>query len=299
VVHGRDGQRLGKVADLDPTIRLATTEIEFAELRPYYDVIFIGSPPFLHLRHLQFAAELGSPVICEKPLIAQRDELPALLKLIDRARLPMAVAHHVRHQPAVRDVVELLRTNRFGRPLAVDLQWCFMMNHQAPNAYWKLDPRLGGSSAMFDCGIHAIDLSVIFFGPPQRVSGTAFHVRSSDTGDCVATLLDYGEFPVQITASQSGDPNGNDLRMTFGNSFLQIEKLFSEKSARKLEIIGGAETRTIRYEPIDLYRLEVEDFCRSLEGSAGVATVPEDELMSTKVLFAIEDAVQSGKVTEL
>lgn len=168
VMHGRDPDRLRAVAAVDPTIRLAASEAQFAELRPYYDVVFIGSPPFLHLPHLELAFRLGTPVICEKPLTARRADYPRLAGLLGAGGLPFALAHQVRHQQAVAELSRLISCGDLGAPVAADLHWCFLMNHAASNARWKLDPTLGGSNAMFDCGVHAIDLALLLFGMPTR-----------------------------------------------------------------------------------------------------------------------------------
>jgi len=299
VVHGRDSDRLQNVVDLDPSIQLTTSEREFASLHNEYDVVFIGSPPFLHLEHLALVAKLALPVICEKPLIVRREELPRLLDFIEEGRSPLMVAHHIRHQPAVTDIVALLRSGQLGSPVGAALQWCFMMNHDAPNAHWKLDPLLGGSSAMFDCGVHAVDLAVLLFGAPVRVGAVAHRIRSEHVYDSVTVTLDYPMFAVSILASQSSIASCNDLRINFSSSVLRAKDILSENSVRSVEVVGGFAARKMIYDSTDLYRIEVENFCRSLEGSADMGTSVVDALMTTRILFAVEDAVRMRRVVDL
>jgi predicted dehydrogenase len=298
VVHGRS-DRLRQVAELDPAIRLASSEQEFADWRAHYDIIFIGSPPFLHLEHLRLAARLGMPVICEKPLVARRDQLEPALELVESSNLPFMVAHQLRHQPAVAYVAELLAARRLGAPVAASLQWCFMMDLQAPNARWKLDPAEGGSSAMFDCGIHAVDLAVLLFGAPDRVGAAGHHVRSPATHDTVVAWLDYTGFPVTIVASQSGSPRDNDLRITFPGSALRAPGLFGEQAVGAVELADGSGARQETFEPVDLYRAEVENFCRSLEGQPAPGTTAADAALASRILFAAEDALRTGRLVEL
>lgn len=300
VVHGRNGDRLKHVADLDATIRLTSSEREFAELRGAYDVIYIASPPFLHRSHLTLAKELGKPVICEKPLVACREDLAAVLELIDTHAMPFMVAHHVRHQRAVTDIVELLQSGRLGVPVAADLQWCFTMDHQATNARWKLDPALGGSNAMFDCGVHAIDLAVLFFGAPNRVGAVAHRVRSKDVLDSVRAVLDYAGFSVTVLASQSASRQGNDLRITFERAALRAAGLLGEQGLNAIDIVGDSGAERLNYERVNLYRAEVEDFCRSLEdGLTAIGTSAADAALTSRILFGIEDSLHSGLMTDL
>jgi predicted dehydrogenase len=299
VVHGRNHDQLRSTVGADTGIRLATSEQEFAELRQYYDVIFIASPPFLHPSHIELAIQLGMPVICEKPLVAQRDGFEPILTKITESGIPFMLAHQVRHQPAITDIAEIVKGGRFGVPVTASLQWCFMMNHAAPSARWKLDPRLGGSNAMFDCGVHAIDMAVHLFGRPVRVAATGHHLRSAGTWDSVVAVLQYSKFSVTVVASQSASPAGNDLEITFPQCVLQANGILSEKAVESVEVTGSFGIEKFTYMPTDLYRAEVEDFCRSLGGGTISGTTVADAAVSLRILFAMEDAIQTGKSTDI
>jgi predicted dehydrogenase len=299
VVHGRNpgqlNQTIGPVTDIRP----AASEREFAELQRYYDVIYIASPPFLHLSHIALALQLGMPVICEKPLVAHRDLVGPILKLITESGVPFMLAHQIRHQQAITDIAEIIKSSRLGIPVAVNLQWCFMMNHEAPSAQWKLDPRLGGSNAMFDCGVHAIDIAVYLFGRPVHVAAAGHHLRSSDTLDSVVAVLRYEKFSVTITASQSGSPAANDLKITFPQCVLQANEILGEKASESIEIVGNFGSEKLTYEPTNLYRAEVEDFCQSLGSRVIPGATVADAAACSDILFAIEDAIETGNSTKI
>lgn len=299
VVHGRNPNQLRHTVGTDTGIQLATSEHEFVKLREHYDVIFIGSPPFLHPAHIELAVQLGMPTICEKPLVARRESLEPLLVKITESGIPFMLAHHVRHQPAVADIAEIIASGRFGEPVTASLQWCFMMNHDAPSARWKLDPRLGGSNAMFDCGVHAIDIAILLFGRPARVTAIGQHRRSADTLDAVVAILDYSKFAVSVVASQSGSPVGNDLKITFPECVLQADGIFSEKAVESVEIMGGFGSEKLTYEPTNLYRAEIDDFCRSLAGGVNPGTTVAGAAACSRILFAMEDAIQTGQLTQV
>jgi predicted dehydrogenase len=299
VVHGRDPDQLRRSIGSATDIHLASSEQEFAGLRRYYDVVYIASPPFLHLSHLELAAQLGMPVICEKPLVAHRQELEPALRLITESGVPFMLAHQIRHQPAIADIAEIVRGGDFGAPVAASLQWCFMMDHAAPSAQWKLDPLLGGSSAMFDCGVHAIDVALCLFGAPARVAAAGYRLRSVGVLDLVVALLDYSGFPVTITASQSGSTAGNDLLITFPRCVLRANGLLGERSVSVIEIAGEDGTKMLNYGPVDLYRAEVENFCKSLGGGATPGATIADATVSSRILFAVEDAIQTGALAGL
>jgi predicted dehydrogenase len=299
VVHGRDRIRLKDVANIDPAIQLVGSEDEFAELWHRYDVIYIASPPFLHAVHLQLAARLGMPVICEKPLVADCAELSSTMKVIEQSGIPFMMAHHVRHQPAVTDIAELVVSRRFGPPVSACLQWCFMMDHTGRNAQWKLQSPLGGTSALFDSGVHAVDLAVRLFGAPRRVSAVAHHVRSVDVFDSAVALLEYSDFAATVVASQSASPYKNDLSITFASCVVRVEGLFGEKSADAIDLVEVSGSTRLTYEPVNLYRAEVESFCKSLGGRMTTGTTIREAAVTMSILAATETAVETGRMIRL
>lgn len=296
VVHGRSNLRLAEVLALDPAIRVTASEEEFVSLRDQYDIVYVASPPFLHLTHVRLATRLGLPLICEKPLVSDHTELRAIVKLIEDSGVPFMLAHHTRHQCAVSDVAKIVACKRFGSPVAAHLQWCFVMDHEARNATWKLRPTLGGSNALFDSGVHAIDLAVLLFGSPESVSAFGHHVRSADAFDSVVAVLQYPELAVTIVASQSASSHANDLTITFPSAVLRVGALFGEKSARTLDIASASGTTQLTYEPVNLYRAEVENFCHSLGGAGTSGTTLREAAVTTDILAAAEKAIRMERL---
>ncbi|MEV0391328.1 Gfo/Idh/MocA family oxidoreductase [Nonomuraea sp. NPDC050643] len=294
VVHGRDEERLAQIAELDPGIERTTSEQGFAGLRGRYDVVYIASPPFLHPSHLRLVVGLGLPVICEKPLVVRRHELEPLERLLSDAALPFMLAHHVRHQPAVAFIAEVLRSRRYGTPVSASLQWCFDLDHGSRNARWKLDPELGGSNALFDVGSHAIDLALHLFGTPPGVCATGHRIRSTTTFDLVTAVLGYRDHPVTVTAGQSGSDRANDLRITFPSAVLRAPGLLGEKPVVAIEIESAVGTEVRAFEPVNLYLAEVEDFCRALGGPEPAGATVADAVAGARVMFAAEESLHSG-----
>ncbi len=298
VVHGRDPGRLAAIAEAHPEIRVTTSESEFAGRRDEYDVVFVASPPFLHLSHVELAVGLGAPIICEKPLVTRRADLDAMVELL-RDGPPFMLAHQVRHQPAVADLAAIVQGGQYGPVVAADLQWCFLMNPSAANAAWKQDPERGGANAMFDAGVHAVDLALRLFGVPERVAATGHRTRVFPGYDTVLSTLDYDGFAVTVLASQSGSPAGNGVRITMTDAAVRAPGLLGEESAHAIEITAGSTTTTTRYPPVNLYRAEVENFCRGLAGGEPVGSTADDAIAAARILFAVEDAIEHGTTVTL
>jgi predicted dehydrogenase len=295
VVHGRDADRLAEIGTVDPAIALVTDLESFAGMRDLYDIVYIASPPFLHADHVEFAAALGKPILCEKPLATSLADAARISRVMARSPVPFMVTHHVRHQPAVARLRAMLRSRVLGDLSSGSLQWSFWMNHGALNARWKLDPALAGPNALFDAGVHAIDLALHLVGMPRLVAGWGAHVRSPRTMDSVTASIDYEGFVLTVVASQSACPDGNDLSLTFDRGVVRAPGLLSERSARSLELAANGSWTTETFAPVDLYRAEVEDFCRAVEcGGENVGTTLAEAIVAVRVMCSVQESIRSS-----
>jgi len=294
VVQGRDPDRLAEVRRTDAGVRLTTSRREFAGLSQLYDVVYIGSPPFRHPDDVAFATGLGKPVICEKPLATNHHQVQAIARTVQAAGVPFTVAHQLRHQQATVDIERIVRDGTLGPVCGSHLQWAFQMDVTAPNAAWKLNPDLAGSSSMFDSGVHAVDLAILLFGTPRAVNAFGHRRRSGDVVDSVTAMLDYGTFGVTVAASTTASTHANDLVVTCSDGVLYAPSMLGENSTPTLHIRRRDDAERRDYASTNLYQAEVENFCRLLAGGPAVGTTLADAVAASNVLFAIEEAVASG-----
>ncbi|GAB2829267.1 hypothetical protein GCM10027176_36870 [Actinoallomurus bryophytorum] len=294
VAQGRDTTKLTEISRLAPQVRVTTDLQEFALWKDDYDIVYVASPPFLHTEQVRFALSLEKPIVCEKPLVANRDDLGEMTALLRDSVKPVMVAHHLRHQPVVGKLQEILKEEQLGPVSSAALQWSFWLNHEAPSATWKLDPRRGGSNAMFDAGVHALDLALCLFGVPGRISALGARRREVERLDTVSAHLGYDHSIVTIMASQAGSTDANDLVINFAEGAVKVPAMFGERSARTLEIHSNDGRLEETFSPVNLYGAEVEDFCRHLQGESLIGTSIRDGLESARILFAIEDALSDS-----
>jgi predicted dehydrogenase len=299
VLHGRDPKRLAEIAEIDGGIRLTQSVAEFAQWHDQYDIVYVGSPPFVHREHIELAARLRKPVICEKPLGIERNDVAAIHTMIDEYEIPFMLAHQVRHQPAAHEMRQIVRGQQLGQVSAASLRWAFWMKHDASNASWKLDPQRGGSSVLFDSGVHAIDLSIFLFGAPCGVVAVGNRQRESASFDSVTMILQYSTFAVSISASRSASAAVNDAVLGFTDGGVRAPAMLGEESVPAIEVNSPNGTDRRTYPAVNLYRAEVEDFCQALDGGPVVGTTIAEAVLAARVLFAAEDAIATGRVITL
>ena len=297
-IHGRDPDRLAALANQNGIPRyFVDAERMLDETKP--DFVFIGSPPDLHQEHIRLCAERNIPVLCEKPLCLCTSKATIIQSLLAPCQIPFRVAHHLRHQPGVTALREIIAGATSGKLLRVAMQWGFWLNENSPNASWKLDPSTGGSNAFYDAGVHAIDLMLHLLPCPTTVTAIGRQSRFHRTVDNVAALVLCGETLVELSASQSTRCPLNSLTLDFEGGTISIPHALSEQSFTRLEIILPAETVTRTFEPVNLYAKEIEDFIALIKGQGGVGTTLQEACRALQIVEAITESYSTGRTIAL
>jgi len=297
-IHGRDQSKLAALADQYAIAQyFLDAEQMLDQTRP--DFGFVGSPPVQHREHIRLCAERNIPVLCEKPLCLSTSEATTIQSLLGPGQVPFRIAHHLRHQPGVTALREIIAGNAFGKLLRVAMQWGFRLNEKAPNASWKLDPSTSGPNAFYDAGVHAIDLMLHLLPSPTTVTAIGQQSRFQTTVDNVSALVLCGETSVELSASQSIQCPLNSLTLDFEGGTIHIPHALSEQSFTRMEIISPSGTVARTFEPVNLYGKEIEDFIALIRGQASVGTTPQEACHALQILEAITESYSTGRTIAL
>lgn len=262
------------------------------------DFVFIASPPALHRDHIQMCVDRSIPVICEKPLCLSASEASSIRSLIASRKIPFKLAHHVRHQPGILALREMISGNSFGTLRRVALQWGFWLNENSSNAAWKLDPSTGGPDCFYDAGIHAIDLMLYLLPPPRIIAAMGHTSRFHTTVDNVSALVLCGDAIVELSASQSIKCPLNNLTLDFEEATISVPHALSEKSFSRMDIFSPSGTTTKQFPAVNPYAKEIEDFIAFLNGQTSVGTSIQEACQSVQILDAITESYRAGQTVK-
>ena len=135
-------------------------------------IIDLATPPDSHRELLELVAESGKPVLVQKPLCVDYEELKAIRRLRERgARVRLNVT--CRYVSAWRKVRDLVRSDALGKPLL-----CTIVNRD----WWDRAPGRWDHTirqyVIFEMVIHHLDLCLFWFGLPERLTArTGSHPR--------------------------------------------------------------------------------------------------------------------------
>ncbi len=262
------------------------------------DLVIIASPPFLHQDHVALAARRGIPILCEKPLAHNLAATRAIQLCVTSAGIPFAVAHHVRHQPAVAYVREVLASGLLGSVHHVHVEWSFLLNPAGRNAAWKLDPGAGGLTAFYDAGVHAIDLLIHLFGRPTAVAAAGIRHDEGRTYQDVAAIFSYHDFLATVTASQKVPYPANPLIVDGERGRLTALHALSEQSIERITMTTADGVVSHNFEPVDLYRAEIEDFVATLRrGATSPATTLAEAVDAMEILASLDALIRRPKTS--
>ena len=280
-IQGRNSEKLQKISQeyAIPRVYLNTKEMLEKE---NFDVVFIGTPPFMHREDIIIASKFGRPIISEKPLAHSLGEAEEIAKALESSGVKFMLAHHLRHQKAVADIKRALDSNLIGNVLSAWGQWGFPLNKDATNAKWKMNPELGGYGPFSDAGIHVIDLIIYLFGPPKYVIAHGFQLEFPLGKENITAIFGYENKSIVLNASQTMTKAGNHLLIYGQKGSIEAYSAFSEKSIRKVRFATKDAEEIIDYPEINLYGAEIENFLTALDSDTkGIGTTLDDAILRT------------------
>lgn len=184
-----------------------------AETRP--QAVFLATPPTAAPEILSACAERGIHVWKELPLARNLDEGVAMVRLMDQAKLKLAVGTQRRFSATYRRAWELRHS--LGATFLARAHYLF---NWGPDLRWRGDRASAGGGAMLELGYHTVDLLGWMLGLPEDVYGTTAggnrpdeqgpegeQLPLYDTDDTAACVLRYaGGAVATVVATRSSGP---------------------------------------------------------------------------------------------
>jgi predicted dehydrogenase len=146
-------------------------EPELTDLLARSDAAGITSETVKHRALIEACAEAGVPVLCEKPLAANRDDCAAIAAVERRSQIVIRQNLPKRTDPINEELRQLLQSGDLGDITLARIRHGHRHGLDPSFlAQWYADPDLSGGGALIDEGVHAADFLRWLFGDPCAVS---------------------------------------------------------------------------------------------------------------------------------
>ena len=260
---------------------------------PDIEAVYISLPNSMHCEWAIKALEAGKHVLCEKPLSRHASDVEAAFDAADRSGRLLSEAFMYRHNPQTRRAKQLVDEGAIGELRLIRAAFSFSL-YDEDNI--RLSTALEGG-ALMDIGCYAVSGSRLFGGEPEKVYGEAwFGPTGTDwvfTGMLrfrgnVLALFDCG---TAMTARDELEAVGSE-----GSLFLDDPW---HCKAPLIELRRQGRVEPIELDPIDSYRLELENLSDAIRGDADLLLGRDDAVAQARVLEALYDSAVRGTAVSL
>ena len=286
-VASRDKNRAEAYAD-EWEIPRAYGSYEDLLADPEIEAVYISLPNTLHVEWSIKALEAGKHVLCEKPLTRHPEEADAAFDVAERTGRLLSEAFMYRHNPQTAKVVELVRGGAIGELRLIRSAFSYGL-YDFENIRLRTDVEGG---ALMDVGCYNVSGSRLLGGEPERVWGEAWYGPSGTDwiftgtlrlpGDVIATF-DCGTALVERDELEAIGSEGSLFLDDPWHCNVPI-----------IELRRGSEPEQIELEPLDSYRLELENMSDAIRGETDLLLGREDALAQARALEALHQSATTG-----
>jgi predicted dehydrogenase len=260
---------------------------------PDIDAVYISLPNSMHCEWAIKALEAGKHVLCEKPLSRHASDVEAAFDTADRAGRLLSEAFMYRHNPQTRRAKQLVDTGAIGELRLIRAAFSFSL-YDEDNI--RLSTALEGG-ALMDIGCYAVSGSRLFGGEPEKVYGEAWFGPSGT--DWVFTGL--LRFPANVLAlfdCGTAMTVRDELEAVGSEGSLFLDDPWHCK-VPGIELRRQGRVERIEFDPIDSYRLELENLSDAIRGDGEVLLGRDDAVAQARVLEALHDSAMRGTAVSL
>ncbi len=165
----------------------------FANEKP--DFVSVCTPNKFHAEHAIAALESGAHLLLEKPMTMTLEEAALVKQAAEKSGKQVMIGFSHRMNNSNKAVKEILERGEIGEPFMIRVRFA----HGGPfpgwaKSDWFYKPELAGGGALFDMGIHAIDLCNWLIGKVTTVTAEMSALRKPIAVDDNAIMaLKFGD----------------------------------------------------------------------------------------------------------
>ncbi len=181
------------------------TSLESLVSDAHVDAVYIASPNSLHCEQAVYFLERGIPVLCEKPLGSNLQEVSRMLQAAEKNNVYFAEAYKSRFLPAYQVMKEHLRDLGQIRNVRFDFSK-YSSRYDAHKRGEDVNTFKAefSNGALLDLGVYCLYPVLELFGEPESVTASGVLVPGGVDG-LGSAILSYPDFLVTLNYSKVSD----------------------------------------------------------------------------------------------
>jgi len=260
---------------------------------PDIEAVYIPLPNTMHAEWSIKALDAGKHVLCEKPFSRHVDEVEASFDAGKRNDRLLSEAFMYRHNPQTARVLELVDGGAIGELRLVRSAFSYGL-YDADNIRLRTDVEGG---ALMDVGSYCVSGSRLLSGEPESVYGSAWFGETGTDWVFTASM----RFPAGVLATfdcGTALSERDELEAIGSEGSLFLDDPW-HCNVPVIEVRRADGTERIELEPVDSYRLELENVSDAIRGEGELLLGREDAVAQARAVEALHDSATSGKPVSL
>jgi D-xylose 1-dehydrogenase (NADP+, D-xylono-1,5-lactone-forming) len=260
---------------------------------PDVDAVYISLPNTMHREWSIRSVEAGKHVICEKPFSKRPEDVEAAFDAADRAGRLLTEAFMYRHNPQTARLTELVRAGAIGELRVIRSAFSYSL-YDTENIRLRTDVE-GGS--LMDVGCYCVSGSRLLAGEPESVFGQAYIGPSGTDWVFTGAMRFAGDVHALFDCGTSlAERDELEAIGTEGSLFLDDPWHCHEPV---IELRQDGDVERIELDPVDSYRLELENLADAIAGDAPLLLGREDALGQARAIDALFRSAEGGTSARL
>jgi D-xylose 1-dehydrogenase (NADP+, D-xylono-1,5-lactone-forming) len=260
---------------------------------PEVEAVYISLPNAPHVEWSIRALEAGKHVLCEKPLSRHPEDVERAFDVADRTGRLLSEAFMYRHNPQTRRLRELVEEDAIGALRLVRSAFTFKLDDEA-NV--RLSAELEGG-ALMDVGCYCVSGSRLLGGEPEQVLGHQVVGPSGVDVVFAGTMRFPGDVVAQFDCGFR-TPDRDELEVVGEEGSLFLDDPWHCRTP-VIEVRRDGARDEIAFEPVDSYRLELENLSDAIAGEAPPLLGREDAVGQARAIEALYRSADEGRAVSL
>jgi len=260
---------------------------------PDVEAVYISLPNTMHCEWSIRAVEAGKHVLCEKPMTRHTADVERAFDAAERAGHLLSEAFMYRHNPQTKRLVDLVREGAIGDLRLVRCTFSYSL-YDAENIRLRADVE-GGS--LMDVGCYCVSGSRLIAGEPESVFGQAYVGPTGTDWVFVGAMRFAGDVFAQFDCG-TALPNRDELEVVGTEGSLFLDDPWHCRTP-VIELRREGEVERIELEPVDSYRLEMENLADAIRGEAPLLLGRDDAVAQARTLEALHRSAETGAAVAL
>jgi len=252
------------------------------------DAVYISLPNTMHCDWSVKAVEAGKHVLCEKPLSRHPEDVERAFDAAETAGRLLTEAFMYRHNPQTARLLRLVDDGTIGEPRVIRAAFSYTL-YDPENIRLRTDVE-GGS--LMDVGCYCVSGSRLLGGEPTAVYGQAY-IGPTGTDWVFTGVL---TFPGDVFATfdcGTSLPERDELEVVGSGGSLFLDDPWHCRTP-VIEVRRDGKVDRTELDPVDSYRLELENLSDAIAGEAPLLLGREDAVGQARALEALHRSAESG-----